>query len=107
MIKDVVAPLDATLSIIERKFALYIILAVKNHPGCTKTQIVNLDPQNLRTKHQRINELIEAGIITTDGETRMHNSMPLYLTNVGQTIAARIDEIRMMLPQVECNPEDY
>ncbi len=79
--------------ILERKYALYVILCVKEMPGSTKTEIISMDPGNERTKFMRIKELIEAGIIKVDDVKRQHNAMKLYLTDKGQVIANHLEKI--------------
>lgn len=86
-----------TLELFERKFALYVILAVKDNPGMTKTEVLRLDNGNERTKFLRINELIEEGIISVKNEREQHNAMRLYLTPKGQEISVSIEKIRSIM----------
>ena len=79
--------------VLERKYALYIILCVKKMPGATKTEIIKLDPGNDNTKFTRIKELEEAGIIRIDDVKRQHNAMKLYLTNKGQVLANHLEKM--------------
>jgi len=86
-----------SFEILEGKFALYVIMAVKENPGSTKTEILRLDEGNERTKFLRINELIEEGIIIIGEESRQHNAMRLYLTPKGQEIANHLEKIEQIL----------
>ena len=79
--------------ILERKYALYVILCVKEMPGSTKSEIIKLDPRNERTKFLRIKELIDAGIIKVDDVQRQHNAMKLYLTEKGQVMANYLEKM--------------
>lgn len=78
--------------VLERKFAIYIILCVKEMPGATKSEVIKKDEGNERTKFLRINELIEAGIIMVDDTKRQHNSIKLYLTPKGQEVAKYLEK---------------
>ncbi len=79
------------VGILERKFAIYVILTVKKYPGCTKTDVLGMT--NRHTKFARINELIDCGIIDADDEKRQHQTIKLYLTPKGQEIAALLEQI--------------
>lgn len=85
--------MKSELSIFERKYALYVLMAVRAKPGLTKTELMRLDEGNERTKFVRIQELIEAELIKYEmGETKW-NSMMLYLTPKGQIVASKMQEI--------------
>ncbi len=88
---------DYILDILERKYSIYVILAVRNYPGSTKTEILRLDPGNERTKFLRINDLIEAGIVMVSEERKQHNAMRLYLTPKGQEVANYLDKIALSI----------
>ncbi len=49
--------------LLERKFAMYVLVAVSENPHSTKTQIMRLEEGNERTKYQRLRELSDAGYI--------------------------------------------
>ena len=86
-----------SFEILEGKFALYVIMAVKENPGSTKTEILRLDAGNERTKFLRINELIEEEMIVIGEENKQHNAMRLYLTPKGQEIANHLERIKQIL----------
>jgi len=89
--------MENTFEILERKFSLYVIMAVKENPGSMKTEIIKLKEGNERTKFERINDMIEEGIIVIGDEYRQHNAMRLYLTPKGQEIAGHLEKIRQVL----------
>lgn len=78
--------------VLERKFAIYVILCVKEMPGSTKSDIIKKDEGNERTKFLRISELIDEGIIMVDDTKRQHNSIKLYLTPKGQEVAKHLEK---------------
>lgn len=77
--------------VLERKFAIYVLLSVKNMPGATKSDVIKREEGNERTKFLRISELIEAGLITVDDAKRKHNTIKLYLTPKGQEVANHLE----------------
>lgn len=89
--------MENTLDIFEQKFSLYVVMAVRNNPGSTKTEILRLDKGNERTKFLRINDLIMEGIIVVDDERRKSNAMRLYLTPKGQEIANHLEKIQQIV----------
>ena len=78
--------------VLERKFAIYVILCVKEMPGSTKSDIIKKDEGNERTKFLRISELIDEGIIMVDDTKRQHNAIKLYLTPLGQEVANHLEK---------------
>lgn len=92
------------LSVLERKSSLYILLAIRNNPGLTKTQLMRLDEGNERTKFVRMNELIECGLISSRQGDGQWNSTKLYLTEDGQEIAECIDRISKVLGRMNPRP---
>lgn len=79
------------VELLEQKFSIYVILQVKNNPGASKSQVIGVG--NERTKYLRIEDMIENGIIMTDGVKREFNVMKLYLTPKGQEIANHLQKI--------------
>ena len=92
------------MELLERKFAMYVILAVEKHPMSTKTEIMRLDNGNEKTKFNRIQELIAAGLIhhveTETGATRID------LTPEGKAIAAKLKTLRLALIKSTRNNQD-
>ena len=56
----------ADVSILEKKFSIYLLLAVENNPGMNKWEIMSLEEGSLKTKLNRLNELIDEGLIETE-----------------------------------------
>ena len=83
------------LEILERRYAMYILLALEKNPMSTKTEIMRLDSRNEKTKFVRIQELMDAGLIeyrTTDtGATKIN------LSAEGESIVKKIKKIRLEL----------
>lgn len=90
------------LAILEKKYAMYILLAVDKNPMSTKTEIMRLEPGNEKTKFTRLQELIEFGLIEyKSGE--QYNSMKLILTPAGQDLVIKIKKIRLSILKLEKN----
>lgn len=85
------------MEIFEKKCAITITMIVKNNPGLTKTEVIELvgsgDP---KTKLQRMNELTLSGIIHVV-RGNGHNRMRLYLTAKGQEVAASLEKIELIM----------
>lgn len=81
------------LGLLERKFAMYVLMEVKEHPGASKSDITNRELANVRTKFVRIEELVAAGLIIEDRDPRQHGTVKLYLSPAGQEIASHIEAI--------------
>jgi len=84
------------LEVLERKHAMYVILAIKENPDSTKTDIMRLEKGDEKTKFQRINELIALGYIDTvfcEG----YSTKRLVLTERGERLAEGIDALRTTL----------
>ena len=91
---------DDDLSILERKYAMYVLLAISEHPMTRKTDIMRLQQQNERTKFERINELIDAGLIEcTVPEGYKRDRM--ILTEEGEELVKSIKKIRTILRRVQ------
>ena len=81
----------ALIELLEQKFAIYVILQVKNNPGASKSQVIGVG--NESTKYLIIEDMIANGIIMTDGIKREYNTMKLYLNPKGQEIANYLQKI--------------
>lgn len=87
---------DNDLEILERRYSMYVLLALDKMPGCTKTDIMRLNPGNEKTKFRRINELIAEGFIECEYSPE-HKSKRLNLTAEGKELVTRIKKIRALL----------
>ena len=86
----------ADVSILEKKFSIYLLLAVENNPGMNKWEIMSLEEGSLKTKLNRLNELIDEGLIETE-YLKNHNASALKLTEKGRQIAIKLKKIRNIL----------
>lgn len=84
---------DKDLEILERRYSMYVLLALDKMPRCTKTDIMRLDPGNEKTKFKRINDLIAEGFIECV-YSPPHRSKRLNLTKEGKELVMRIKKIR-------------
>ncbi len=97
------------LGLLERKSALYVLLDVKEHPGASKSDVQNRENINKRTKFVRIDELVEAGLLTENRDPRQHATVKLYLSPEGQEIADHILKIvdsAKPLPELKTSTEE-
>lgn len=87
------------LSVLEKKYAMYVLLALEKHPMSTKTEIMRLEPGNEKTKFMRIQELMDVGLIeyrdTATGATKIN------LTAEGESMVSKIKKIRLQLMKLE------
>lgn len=84
--------------IIERKQAIYILAAIHEHPNSTKTEIMNLERCCLRTKFERIEDLIDAGLV--EGKKDLNSAaIRVRLTPEGEAIIKGIIENHDLLKE--------
>ena len=86
--------MEELIELLNRKYCIFILMQIAENPGATKTDILNIEPGNERSKFLRIGDLIEHGLVTMDDENRKHNTIKLYLSPMGQEI---VKHIRTML----------
>lgn len=84
---------DNDLELLERRYSMYVLLALDKMPMCTKTDIMRLESGNEKTKFNRINELIAEGFIECTSSPP-HRSKRLNLTEEGKRLVIRIKKIR-------------
>ena len=84
------------MDLLERKYAMYILLAIEKHPRKTKTEIMRLESGNEKTKFQRINEMIQAGYVQLS-QVDGYSTKRLVLTPDGEDLVKRIKKIRYAL----------
>lgn len=86
--------------ILDKKYAMYVILAVYEYPGSTKTDIMRMEEGNEQTKFNRINDLIAAGILeyrtTGDGFSKK-----LHVSNDACDLVGKIIQMRKSLVKFE------
>ena len=85
--------MDSILELLNRKYCIEVFILIAENPGATKTDILNLTPDNERSKFLRIGDLVKYGLVQMDNRARQHNSIKLYLTPLGQVIYGHIGKI--------------
>ncbi len=80
----------------EKSSAIYVLLAIYDSEGATKKKIIESgEGENVRTKFQRIDDLIELGLVEYRKEADdPHNSGSLYLTEDGKKVAEHMKKAR-------------
>ena len=92
--------MDWNSSLLEEKYALSLLWAIKNNPNMTKTDIVRIDKGGEKTKYAMINKLMSAGLVTTYSDEEMRwNTEHLILTDKGKEIAELIERINEKMSQ--------
>lgn len=92
--------MDWYASALESKYAMQIILAVRDHPGASKTEIMRLDSTNEKTKFARITQLIKIGLIEVQSGGNQWNTSRLYLTPEGQEVATNVENINKTMKKL-------
>ncbi len=96
---------DDDMEVLERKYAMYLLLAVSEHPMSTKTEIMRLQQQNERTKFNRINELIALGLIEY-ARSENYSRERIVLSQDGEELVRIIKKARTVLRRVQRKAED-
>ena len=91
---------DDDMEVLERKYAMYLLLAVSEHPMSTKTEIMRLQQQNERTKFNRINELIALGLIEY-ARSENYSRERIILSKDGEELVKIIKKARTVLRRVQ------
>ena len=84
------------MDLLERKFAMYVLLAIDKQPKSTKTDIMRLESGNEKTKFQRINDMIQAGYVEL-AQVDGYSTKRLVLTQDGEDLVKKIKKIRYAL----------
>ena len=84
------------MDLLERKFAMYVLLAIDKCPNSTKTDIMRLEDGNEKTKFQRINEMILAGFVDLV-QVEGYSTKRLTLTPEGADLVKKIKKVRYAL----------
>lgn len=85
--------MDDLIELLNRKYCIFILMQIAEHPGATKTEILEIEPGNERSKFLRIGDLVENKLVTTDTRARKHNTIRLYLSPLGQEIVTHLKQI--------------
>ena len=92
---------------LEKRSALEVILQIHKRPGLTKTEVMRLPvgPEekapNEKTRFQRINELIDLGVIEVRNVGPQWNSTGLYLTEEGERLAKQIESMNRVMRKLQ------
>jgi len=99
--------MDATMLILQQRFAMFILLRIYENPGIYKKEAVDEDAGAMGAKYETLAQLIEAGLVYEDDKKYVHNKKPLFLTDKGTEVAKRLQEIHEILPYSECESREY
>ena len=100
--------MDATWRPLEKTYALYLLQLIHDNPGQTKSWIVDQNGRKaIGVKHERLDELVDMGLVHVDEDNRNHNTKLLFLTESGERIVEVLNSIRGDITTKECEPEMY
>lgn len=94
IISNTMALSQDDLSIFEKKYAMYVLLAIDSNPMSTKTEILRLEEGNEKTKFIRIQEMIDLGLVEYR-DFPDHSSKRLALTPEGASIVSKLKKLRL------------
>lgn len=89
-----------------------VILQIHKRPGLTKTEVIRMPvgPEerapNEKTRLQRINELIDLGIIEVRNVGPQWNSTGLHLTEEGERLARQIESLNRVMRRLQTASSD-
>lgn len=87
------------MDLLERSYAMYVLLAVEANPGLTMTDIMRMEKGKERTKYVRLSEMIDAGLIYRARSE--YTAQGLFLTKEGERVVDSIKKIRLELMRLE------
>lgn len=68
-----------------------VLFYVNRNPGSNKTEVIaSGEGRNLRTRFERIRDLIDAGLIEADSGNH-HNTMHLHTTPLGRRLCTAME----------------
>ena len=77
---------------IEQKFAIRILLYIRDHPGCSIVEC-SRSLENEKTAYVRIRQAIALGLLESEQGHTVHNRRNLYLSPTGQVVTGHIAAI--------------
>ena len=95
---NIMAVSQDDFDILERKQAIYILAAIYEHPDSTKTEIMNLERCHMRTKFERIEDMIDAGLVEAKKDVGSA-AIRVRLTPTGEAIIKGIYENQNLLKE--------
>ena len=90
--------------LLERKFAIYVLVALSEHPYSTKVEITHLEPGNVRTKFQRLTELSAAGYIDYVRSENFRGER-MVLTRDAEELVAYLKKVKVVLDRRKTKPD--
>ena len=95
---------ETDVSLLERSCAIYMLLLISDNEGQTKKRLTTSgESYNERTKFQRVNELIAAGLVEYRKEGARYNAGSLYLTEEGNEVVKNLRKVRSVLLKLDRN----
>ena len=89
-------PRQDDYSLLERKYAMYLLLLLDHYPNTTKTDLMRMDEGNEKTKFVRLTELIDAGLVEYV-ELNGRKTNRLQLSELGKELVPKIKKINSTL----------
>ena len=93
------------LDILEKKNAIKVLIQVFENPGINKSRLIDLEPEGRGSKLERIDELVEAGLICTEKTIEKNSIIKLYTTKKGSDIAKYLINAKLILNDLKPEPK--
>lgn len=84
-----------------------MLLKIYNNPRIIKQDAIEFNEGSGRAKYNTLVKLIKAGLIKEDETTYQYNIKHLYCTEKGEKICNKLEEIKEILPKLECSSSEY
>ena len=81
---------DSALELLDSPYTVAILMDVLKNPGINKTELLQLRTKGNRTRYNRLQELIDMGLVIV--KATRHNEMHLYLSVEAQAIAVILEK---------------
>ena len=90
--------MDERLRVLERNYVTEILLALRETEGLCITDLCNTGSGINGTRHRRVMELLDAGLLETRiGSGKCHNRKSMYLTEKGRKVADSLASLEELM----------
>ena len=89
---------ESVFQILERNYMMATIMAIYEHDGITRSDLIARNREGYNTRTQRIEELIQYGLVNTS--YNIDNETCYHLTDSGETLAESIHQLYLTTVRV-------
>ena len=90
---------EEIIALLGKKYVMQLILFVREHPGCIKSDAIRAIKGSDRTLFLRIEDLIRVGLFLENDDPRRSNTKKLYLSPEAQELAPLIERMFKLFPE--------